>query len=57
MRDDEPMVIRHEDGGAVPLQRVREIIELPPGYDQLPPPPPQTQQQERPPQRKLSLNN
>jgi len=34
--ENEPVIIRHEDGGAVPLPRVREVIELPPGYDQLP---------------------
>jgi hypothetical protein len=35
--DDEPVIFRHEDGGAMPLPRIREVIELPPGYDQLPP--------------------
>ncbi|KAK7469041.1 hypothetical protein VKT23_003535 [Stygiomarasmius scandens] len=34
--ENEPVIIRHEDGGAVTLPRVREVIELPPGYDQLP---------------------
>ena len=33
---DEPMFIRHQDAGAVPLPRAREVIELPPGYHQLP---------------------
>ncbi|CAE7097273.1 unnamed protein product [Rhizoctonia solani] len=48
--DEEPMIIRHEDGGAIPPPRTREVIELPPGYDQLPRPLPPTpmHQQERP---------
>ncbi|QRV83981.1 alphaherpesvirus glycoprotein E domain protein [Ceratobasidium sp. AG-Ba] len=35
--DSEPMIIQHADGGSVPMQpRPREVIELPPNYDQLP---------------------
>ncbi|KAG9089487.1 hypothetical protein FS749_001297 [Ceratobasidium sp. UAMH 11750] len=35
----EPVYIQHADGGAVPIQpRPREVIELPPTYDQLPRP-------------------
>ncbi|QRV98033.1 alphaherpesvirus glycoprotein E domain protein [Ceratobasidium sp. AG-Ba] len=35
--DSEPMIIQHADGGSVPIQpRPREVIELPPNYDQLP---------------------
>lgn len=33
----EPVVIQHADGGSVPIQpRTREVIELPPNYNQLP---------------------
>ncbi|CUA67016.1 hypothetical protein RSOLAG22IIIB_02932 [Rhizoctonia solani] len=48
---DEPMIIRHEDAGAIIPPRIREVIELPPGYDQVPPslPPIPTPQQERQP--------
>ncbi|KAJ1306047.1 hypothetical protein OPQ81_010760 [Rhizoctonia solani] len=56
--DDEPMIIRHEDAGVIisPPQP-REIIELPPGYDQLPrrlprvPPPEQGRSQPMSPQK------
>ncbi|KAG9121089.1 hypothetical protein FRC07_003096 [Ceratobasidium sp. 392] len=35
--ENEPVFIQHADGGSMPLQpRVREVIELPPNYDQLP---------------------
>ncbi|KAG8690271.1 hypothetical protein FRC11_012769, partial [Ceratobasidium sp. 423] len=48
--DDEPMIIRHEDAGAIIPARTREVIELPPGYDQLPRPLPpiQAPQEARP---------
>ncbi|KAF8678725.1 hypothetical protein RHS04_05077, partial [Rhizoctonia solani] len=38
--DDDPMFIQHEDAGTLIPPRTREVIELPPGYDQLPRPPP-----------------
>lgn len=38
--DENPVFIQHQDGGSVPPPRAREIIELPPGYHQLPRPPP-----------------
>ncbi|KAF8608359.1 hypothetical protein BDV93DRAFT_519404 [Ceratobasidium sp. AG-I] len=41
--DDNPVFIQHEDGGSMPLPRAREVIELPPGYHQLPPQPPTRQ--------------
>ncbi|EUC62404.1 alphaherpesvirus glycoprotein E domain protein, putative [Rhizoctonia solani AG-3 Rhs1AP] len=41
--DDEPMIIRHEDAGIIVPSRTREVIELPPGYDQLHHPLPSTQ--------------
>ncbi|CAE6458041.1 unnamed protein product [Rhizoctonia solani] len=34
--DDEPMFIQHEDAGTIIPPRSREVIELPPGYYQLP---------------------
>ncbi|KAG8741860.1 hypothetical protein FRC10_002321 [Ceratobasidium sp. 414] len=41
--DSEPVYIQHADGGAVPIQpRPREVIELPPTYDQLPRPSPRS---------------
>ncbi|CCO30210.1 hypothetical protein BN14_04234 [Rhizoctonia solani AG-1 IB] len=47
--DDEPMFIQHEDAGAIFPPQPREVIELPPGYDQLPrPPPARAPQQVRP---------
>ncbi|KDN47871.1 hypothetical protein RSAG8_03291, partial [Rhizoctonia solani AG-8 WAC10335] len=48
--DDEPMFIRHEDAGAIIPHRTREVIELPPGYHELPRrlPPTPTHQQEGP---------
>ncbi|CAE6502396.1 unnamed protein product [Rhizoctonia solani] len=60
--DDEPMIIRHEDAGAIIPARTREVIELPPGYDQLPRSLPltQTPQEARPhptPSQKLTVSN
>ncbi|KAG8722978.1 hypothetical protein FRC09_005268 [Ceratobasidium sp. 395] len=37
--ESEPVFIQHADGGSVPIQpRPREVIELPPNYDQVPRP-------------------
>ncbi|KAG9087609.1 hypothetical protein FRC06_002457 [Ceratobasidium sp. 370] len=50
--NSEPVYIQHADGGAAPIQpRAREVIELPPTYDQLPRPLPRPEQAE--PRRKV----